>query len=256
MLAASALLAHDKIAIADWRGALFQTRLAAEANQILQQRTQRDREQLQDLERNIAERQQLLERDALIITEGERQQMLNIIRNEQNTYLGLVQRLEQQRLEAENVFFQRHQGIVEQSLRELALEHEVSVILDVQAVIFADKTLNLTDELLAVLNSKLQGNTARPQTTPPTADLPRAPTTPSVAVPDAPTPETNTATVTTETNLSDANISSVPDSNTTPENNISSVPDTNATPETNTTPDTNATPENNISAVPDTPPTP
>ena len=232
MLAASTLLAHDKIAIADWRGALFQTRLAAEANQILQQRTQRDREQLQDLERNIAERQQLLERDALIITEGERQQMLNIIRNEQNTYLGLVQRLEQQRLEAENVFFQRHQGIVEQSLRELALEHEVSVILDVQAVIFADKTLNLTDELLAVLNSKLQGNTPRPQTTPPSADLPRAPTTPSVAAPDAPTPETNTSIATTETNLSDANISTVPDSNATPENNISSVPD--ITPETNT----------------------
>ena len=206
MLAASALLAHDKIAIADWRGALFQTRLAAEANQILQQRTQRDREQLQDLERNIAERQQLLERDALIITEGERQQMLNIIRNEQNTYLGLVQRLEQQRLEAENVFFQRHQGIVEQSLRELALEHEVSVILDVQAVIFADKTLNLTDELLAVLNGKLQGDNARPAA-PATSDLPQTPTTPNVVAPDVPTPETN---------LSDANISSVPDTNTTP----------------------------------------
>ena len=224
MLAASALLAHDKIAIADWRGALFQTRLAAEANQILQQRTQRDREQLQDLERNIAERQQLLERDALIITEGERQQMLNIIRNEQNTYLGLVQRLEQQRLEAENVFFQRHQGIVEQSLRELALEHEVSVILDVQAVIFADKTLNLTDELLAVLNSKLQGDSApRPQTPPTTADLPRAPTTPIVAAPDAPKPETNTSIATTETNLSDANISSVPETDTIPETNTSII---------------------------------
>ena len=201
MLAASALLAHDKIAIADWRGALFQTRLAAEANQILQQRTQRDREQLQDLERNIAERQQLLERDALIITEGERQQMLNIIRNEQNTYLGLVQRLEQQRLEAENVFFQRHQGIVEQSLRELALEHEVSVILDVQAVIFADKTLNLTDELLAVLNSKLQGNNTTRLAAP--------------AAPVVETPEVN-ATIdqpeTAEANATEA--STVPDANT------------------------------------------
>ena len=201
MLAASALLAHDKLAIADWRGALFQTRLAAEANQILQQRTQREREQLQDLERNIAERQQLLERDALIITEGERQQMLNIIRNEQNTYLGLVQRLEQQRLEAENVFFQRHQGIVEQSLRELALEHEVSVILDVQAVIFADKTLNLTDELLAVLNSKLQGNNTTRLAAP--------------AAPVVETPEVN-ATIdqpeTADTNTTEA--STAPDANT------------------------------------------
>ena len=203
MLAASALLAHDKIAIADWRGALFQTRLAAEANQILQQRTQRDREQLQDLERNIAERQQLLERDALIITEGERQQMLNIIRNEQNTYLGLVQRLEQQRLEAENVFFQRHQGIVEQSLRELALEHEVSVILDVQAVIFADKTLNLTDELLAVLNSKLQGNNSA---------RPAAPAAPVVETPEVNAttaqPETADTNTTAASTAPDANISS------------------------------------------------
>ena len=207
MLAASALLAHDKLAIADWRGALFQTRLAAEANQILQQRTQRDREQLQDLERNIAERQQLLERDALIITEGERQQMLNIIRNEQNTYLGLVQRLEQQRLEAENVFFQRHQGIVEQSLRELALEHEVSVILDVQAVIFADKTLNLTDELLAVLNSKLQGNN--------TTRL-AAPAAPVVETPEVNAtidqPETAEANATEASTVPDANISSLPES--------------------------------------------
>ena len=227
MLAASALLAHDKIAIADWRGALFQTRLAAEANQILQQRTQRDREQLQDLERNIAERQQLLERDALIITEGERQQMLNIIRNEQNTYLGLVQRLEQQRLEAENVFFQRHQGIVEQSLRELALEHEVSVILDVQAVIFADKTLNLTDELLAVLNSKLQGNnTARPAA-------------PAAAAPVVNTPEVNATTAQPET--ADANAteaSTAPDANTSSslesdDANASSASDTNATADSN-----------------------
>ena len=219
MLAASALLAHDKLAIADWRGALFQTRLAAEANQILQQRTQREREQLQDLERNIAERQQLLERDALIITEGERQQMLNIIRNEQNTYLGLVQRLEQQRLEAENVFFQRHQGIVEQSLRELALEHEVSVILDVQAVIFADKTLNLTDELLAVLNSKLQGN----NTTRPAA--------PAAAAPVVETPEVNATTAQPETAEANATAAS-----TAPDANISSSlesDDANATADSN-----------------------
>ena len=223
MLAASALLAHDKLAIADWRGALFQTRLAAEANQILQQRTQREREQLQDLERNIAERQQLLERDALIITEGERQQMLNIIRNEQNTYLGLVQRLEQQRLEAENVFFQRHQGIVEQSLRELALEHEVSVILDVQAVIFADKTLNLTDELLAVLNSKLQGN----NTTRPAA--------PAAAAPVVETPEVNATTAQPET--ADTNTTAA---STAPDANISSLPESD---------DANATADSNSSAT-------
>ena len=231
MLAASALLAHDKLAIADWRGALFQTRLAAEANQILQQRTQRDREQLQDLERNIAERQQLLERDALIITEGERQQMLNIIRNEQNTYLGLVQRLEQQRLEAENVFFQRHQGIVEQSLRELALEYEVSVILDVQAVIFADKTLNLTDELLAVLNSKLQGNNS-----------PR-PAAPPAAAPVVETPEVNATTAQPET--ADVNAT---EASTAPDANISSFPensDTNAS----STSDANATADSNSSAT-------
>ena len=222
MLAASALLAHDKIAIADWRGALFQTRLAAEANQILQQRTQRDREQLQDLERNIAERQQLLERDALIITEGERQQMLNIIRNEQNTYLGLVQRLEQQRLEAENVFFQRHQGIVEQSLRELALEYEVSVILDVQAVIFADKTLNLTDELLAVLNSKLQGDTPRPAA-------------PATAAPVAETPEANATTSQPKTAEANATAAS-----TAPDANISSLPESD---------DANATADSNSSAT-------
>ena len=231
MLAASALLAHDKLAIADWRGALFQTRLAAEANQILQQRTQRDREQLQDLERNIAERQQLLERDALIITEGERQQMLNIIRNEQNTYLGLVQRLEQQRLEAENVFFQRHQGIVEQSLRELALEYEVSVILDVQAVIFADKTLNLTDELLAVLNSKLQGNNS-----------PR-PASPPAAAPVVETPEVNATTAQPET--ADVNAT---EASTAPDANISSFPensDTNAS----STSDANATADSNSSAT-------
>ena len=225
MLAASALLAHDKLAIADWRGALFQTRLAAEANQILQQRTQRDREQLQDLERNIAERQQLLERDALIITEGERQQMLNIIRNEQNTYLGLVQRLEQQRLEAENVFFQRHQGIVEQSLRELALEHEVSVILDVQAVIFADKTLNLTDELLAVLNSKLQGNN--------TTRL-AAPAAPVVETPEVNAtidqPETAEANATEASTVPDANTSSSLESE---DANASSASDTNATADSN-----------------------
>ena len=222
MLAASALLAHDKLAIADWRGALFQTRLAAEANQILQQRTQRDREQLQDLERNIAERQQLLERDALIITEGERQQMLNIIRNEQNTYLGLVQRLEQQRLEAENVFFQRHQGIVEQSLRELALEHEVSVILDVQAVIFADKTLNLTDELLAVLNSKLQGDTPRPAA-------------PATAAPVAETPEANATT--SQPKTAEANAT---EASTAPDANISSLPESD---------DANATADSNSSAA-------
>ena len=222
MLAASALLAHDKLAIADWRGALFQTRLAAEANQILQQRTQRDREQLQDLERNIAERQQLLERDALIITEGERQQMLNIIRNEQNTYLGLVQRLEQQRLEAENVFFQRHQGIVEQSLRELALEYEVSVILDVQAVIFADKTLNLTDELLAVLNSKLQGDTPRPAA-------------PATAAPVAETPEANATT--SQPKTAEANAT---EASTAPDANISSLPESD---------DANATADSNSSAT-------
>ena len=222
MLAASALLAHDKIAIADWRGALFQTRLAAEANQILQQRTQRDRDQLQDLERNIAERQQLLERDALIITEGERQQMLNIIRNEQNTYLGLVQRLEQQRLEAENVFFQRHQGIVEQSLRELALEHEVSVILDVQAVIFADKTLNLTDELLAVLNSKLQGNNSARQAIP-VIETPEANATTSQ-------PETVEANATEASTAPDANISIFPENSDT---NASSTSDANAPADSN-----------------------
>ena len=150
-----AATAENTIAIADWRGALFQTRLAAEVNAALQQRTERERLQLQELEQRIRERRQALERDALIMTEAEQQQMLNIVRNEQNNYMSLLQRLEQMRLEEENLFFQRHQGIVESSLRELAVRHDVSVILDVQAVIFADKALNLTDELLVLLNQKL-----------------------------------------------------------------------------------------------------
>ena len=159
LLTASAS-ANEKIAIADWRGALFQTRLAAEANQVLQQNTAREREQLQRLERDIADKQRLLERDALIMSEQEQQQVLAMVRNEQSAYVNLLQQLEQKRLEAENIFFQRHQPMVEASLRELAGQHEVAVILDVQAVIFAEKELDLTPELLQLLNAKLDAEAA------------------------------------------------------------------------------------------------
>ena len=157
-LAAAETSDNNRIALIDWRQALFATTAARQANQLLQDNIATEKQDILDLEQSLQTQQAQLERDALIMSEAEKTTLLQSLERDQRYYVEQVQRLQKIRGDAESAFLLRHQQSVEQSVEELAVKYNLTMILDVQTVLYARPDLNLTDELHQLLEQKLVDN--------------------------------------------------------------------------------------------------
>ena len=147
--------ADTTFAVVDWRIALFQSNAAEEEDKRMQQENLDLVTRATELERDIEQKSQSLERDQDILSEEEVATLRTELSRSMREYEGLGLRLQQIQAEAEARFVGQQRDNIDKAMQILADKYNLDYVIERQALVYGRKVRNLTQELIAELN-KLQ----------------------------------------------------------------------------------------------------
>ena len=113
--------------------------------------------ELEEMERQMAEKRERLERDQLAMTEADRTALL-----EEIDQLGVrFQREERNLREDKRLAFDSRQRRLEkevlEAIAELASQKKLYMVLELNAILFAEESIDFTDEVIAKLDAENSG---------------------------------------------------------------------------------------------------
>lgn len=149
---AMSVAAETKIAVVDMERALFQSEGAKASFKQVEDQFGDDLEKLKDLEKDMLEIQQKMQKDGAIMSDEEQRKLRNTVKEKQSEYQFFAGKLQKAEQEWRQQFFRANLPRIQEILRKLIDDEKVDVVLNGQAVIHVSPDLDLTKKLLNALN--------------------------------------------------------------------------------------------------------
>ncbi|MBZ9558125.1 MULTISPECIES: OmpH family outer membrane protein [unclassified Modicisalibacter] len=151
-LAAVPAYASD-VAVLDWREALMQSDAAQRSMNELRNQTSAQRQQADDLGKQLQQLQQKLQKDGAVMSDNERQKVRQELSEKGQRFQQLRAQIQQTQQEKQQAFLQSAKPRLDKAIQKVVDEHHVKVVLDRDAVVYRDDSLDLTQEVTRILNA-------------------------------------------------------------------------------------------------------
>ena len=151
-VASTAMAAGSKIAVVDMERALFQSDGAKASFKQVEDQFGDDLGKIKQLEKEMMESQEKLQKDGAIMSDEEQRKIRNNIKEQQSEFKFFAGKLQQAEQQWRQQFFRANLPRLQDILKTLIEAEKVDIVLNGQAVIHVVPDLDLTKKLLNKLN--------------------------------------------------------------------------------------------------------
>lgn len=159
MLAASVpALAEERIGVVNLREAVFSSEAGAQFGDVIQGELKQEQQAIRELESEAKEMQDRLESDGAMMNESEREDLESDFEQKVQEYQQRRGRFQQAVNQRQQQFLQQSRPAVDSAMETLLEQHDVDIVIPAEAVIYAKPDLDLTDEMIELLNEQASEN--------------------------------------------------------------------------------------------------
>lgn len=141
------------VAVLDWRAALLESEAAKSSMNELREQTRDQVQRAEVLGRELEQLQQKLQQDGAVMSEAERTSTQQSLREKGGEFQQLRAQIQQAQQQKEQAFLQSAKPRLDQAIEEVVSRHDVQILVDRNAVVYAQDNLDLTQEVTEILNS-------------------------------------------------------------------------------------------------------
>lgn len=141
------------VAILDWRAALLESEAAKSSMNELREQTSGQVQRAEALGQELEQLQQKLQQDGAVMSEAERNSTQQELREKGSEFQQLRAQLQQAQQQKEQAFLQSAKPRLDRAIEEVVSRYDVQVLVDRNAVVYAEDNLDLTREVTQILNS-------------------------------------------------------------------------------------------------------
>lgn len=156
LLAAMPVLAENRIGVVNLREAVFESEAGSEFGDVIQGELKEEQESIRELEEEAKELQQRLESDGSMMNESERSDLESEFERKAREYQQRRGRFEQAVNQRQQRFLQQSRPAVDAAMESLLETHDLDLIIPAEAVIYAKPDMDLTDEMIELLNEQAE----------------------------------------------------------------------------------------------------
>ena len=154
LLAAAPVLAENRIGVVNLREAVFSSDAGSEFGDVIQGELKEEQESIKALEEEAKELQERLESDGSMMNEAERSDLQSEFEQKAREYQQRRARFEQAVSQRQQQFLQQSRPAVDAAMEKLLDQHDLDLIIPGEAVIYVKPDLDLTDEMIELLNEQ------------------------------------------------------------------------------------------------------
>ncbi|WP_438766207.1 OmpH family outer membrane protein [Kushneria sp. TE3] len=143
----------NEVAVLDWQQALLETTSAQQSMNQLKNQLGSQQQQVRSLGEEVQRLQQRLQSDGDVMSDSERQNVMQQLRQKGGQFQQQRGQLEQKRAEQEETFLKQARPKLDRAIEQVVKRHNVDVLVDRNSVIYADDALDLTQEVTQTFNS-------------------------------------------------------------------------------------------------------
>ena len=154
LLAAAPVLAENRIGVVNLREAVFSSDAGSEFGNVIQGELKEEQESIKALEEEAKELQERLESDGSMMNEAERSDLQSEFEQKAREYQQRRARFEQAVSQRQQQFLQQSRPAVDAAMEKLLDQHDLDLIIPGEAVIYVKPDLDLTDEMIELLNEQ------------------------------------------------------------------------------------------------------
>ncbi|WP_457807530.1 OmpH family outer membrane protein [Kushneria sp. EE4] len=143
----------NEVAVLDWQQALLETTSAQQSMNQLKNQLGSQQQQVRSLGEEVQRLQQRLQSDGDVMSDSERQNVMQQLRQKGGQFQQQRGQLEQKRAEQEEAFLKQARPKLDRAIEQVVKRHNVDVLVDRNSVIYADDALDLTQEVTQTFNS-------------------------------------------------------------------------------------------------------
>ena len=154
LLAAAPVLAENRIGVVNLREAVFSSDAGSEFGDVIQGELKEEQESIKALEEEAKELQERLKSDGSMMNEAERSDLQSEFEQKAREYQQRRARFEQAVSQRQQQFLQQSRPAVDAAMEKLLDQHDLDLIIPGEAVIYVKPDLDLTDEMIELLNEQ------------------------------------------------------------------------------------------------------
>ncbi|WP_251977041.1 OmpH family outer membrane protein [Salinicola avicenniae] len=142
-----------EVGVLDWREALMSSDSAQASMNQLKNRISPQQQQAESLQQELQQLQQRLQQDGDVMSESERNSVTQQLRQKGGQFQQLRGQISQAQQQAEQQYLQGAKPKLDQAIQRVVDEHDLDMVVDRDAVVFAGDSLDVTDEVTQIFNS-------------------------------------------------------------------------------------------------------
>ncbi|MFC0336532.1 periplasmic chaperone for outer membrane proteins Skp [Kushneria avicenniae] len=143
----------NEVAVLDWQQALLDTTSAQQSMNQLKNQLGNQPQQIKALGEEVQKLQQRLQSDGDVMSDSERQNVMQQLRQKGGQFQQQRGQLEQKRAQQEQAFLKQARPKLDRAIEQVVKRHNVDVLVDRNSVIYAGDALDLTQEVTQTFNS-------------------------------------------------------------------------------------------------------
>lgn len=141
------------VAVLDWREALMSSEAAQRSMNELRNQTSSQRQQAEALGQELQQLQQRLQQNGDVMSDAERTKAQQELRQKGAQFQQVRGQLQQQQQQKEQQFLETAKPGLDRAIEQVVSRHNVQVLIDRDAVVYMQDSLDLTEEVTQLLNS-------------------------------------------------------------------------------------------------------
>ncbi|GKW50750.1 OmpH/Skp family outer membrane protein [Halomonas sp. NCCP-2165] len=154
LMGSASLAQAAEVAVLDWREALMETDEAQRQMNELRSEIEGPQQEAQALGQELQALQQRLEQDGAVMSDSEREALLQEGMEKEQRFMQLRQQIGQAQMRSEQAFLQGAEPKLEQAVDQIIARHDIEVLIDRDGVIHTTLELtDVTDEVTEILNT-------------------------------------------------------------------------------------------------------
>ncbi|ART63770.1 OmpH family outer membrane protein [Kushneria marisflavi] len=143
----------NEVAVLDWQQALLDTTSAQQSMNQLKNQLGSQPQQVKALGEEVQKLQQRLQSNGDVMSDSERQNVMQQLRQKGGQFQQQRGQLEQKRAQQEQAFLKQARPKLDRAIEQVVKRHNVDVLVDRNSVIYAGDALDLTQEVTKTFNS-------------------------------------------------------------------------------------------------------
>lgn len=144
----------DDVAVLDWQQALLNTSSAQRSMNQLKNQLGSQQQQVKALGEQVQGLQEKLQKNGDVMSDSERQNLIQQLRQKGGQFQEQRASLEKTRSQKEQAFLKQAKPKLDKAIQQVVSKHNVKVLVDRNSVIFAQDSLDLTQEVTNAFNSQ------------------------------------------------------------------------------------------------------